>query len=58
MKYLYLIVILFTGNRLLAQNDSPREVTPEILLQIQKEVEQEIPTAKQKFSKHLTVEKL
>ena len=51
MKYLYLIVILLTGNRLLAQNDSPREVTPEILLQIQKEVEQEIPTAKQKFSK-------
>ncbi len=51
MKYLYLIVILLIGNLLLAQNDSPREVTPEILLQIQKEVEQEIPSAKKKFSK-------
>lgn len=49
MKYLYLLVILLTGNILLAQNDIPREVTPEVILQIQKEVDLEVPTVKQKL---------
>lgn len=59
MKYLYLIVILLTGNRLLAQNYTPREVTAEVVLQIQKEVDLEVPKVKQKLiEKGFTKEEL
>ena len=51
MKHFFLSIILcFIGNIVLGQN-SPKEISPEILKKIKTEVEAQIPKLKQKLAK-------